>query len=344
MKAKKSKAQAVTAVTKPFPYKRSDLDVTVTMGLGKSKKVPQVSIMLKKTGSRSSDNLWSGTATPEQIESFKDDKVFMAFAKEKIGPVLPNEISYTFNKTTMLVGKDRELNLNIDTRDNFFTLRFFSKKGTKVVWKETLCTASWYDGDEDLVLKLAEKLSYEPSDENAQAFIRAALDSDTDDVMAGPRFMKTVVSAGKKFAVKRPASTIYTLLTSPGWIDSVALRYMVGRIADLEQGIDNDQNLSLRLLEAAVIPFFIMPLEQVNVWLNNKVFIDLIEVVLEACNEGEYEVDLKKAQDLTKFKSKRSAKTLELKVDHLVSIRRASNDCTAVTFEDVLMVVNNGRF
>lgn len=332
----------VDNTTVPFPYKSSDLDVIVTMGIGKSKKVPRVTVRLKKKNEYQKC-LWEGNATVAEVESFKDEAALMAFVKSKVGAVLPNEISHDFNKVTMLVSPGIELNLTLDTRENYFTLRFFSKKGAKVTWKETVCAGS-YDADDQDMKDLVEKLYMEPSDMTAQDFIIAAFNDEDNEILASNRYMKNVLKGAQKFASKNPGSSIYSALNKPGWNNSTATRYIVGRMIDIMDSFGDSITFSRRALEAAVIPSFLMNLDEVNVWLNNNLFVDLLKVVIEAFYDEDYRVDMKRDQELRPLVSKRSAHKLEFRVDDLISITRVDDSDTYVLLEDVIDRVNNGRF
>lgn len=338
---KVSAKEFVAGITAPFPYKRSDLDVIVTMGVGKSKKVPRVTVRLIKKNEYQKC-LWEGNATVAEVEAFKDDEALMDFVKSKVGAILPDEISHNFNKVTMLVTPGIQLNLTLDTNENYFTLKFFSKKSSKVTWKETVCAGS-YDSDDHGIKDLVDNLYSKPSDMAAQDFLFAAFNDENNEILATNQNMKNVLKCAQKFASKNPGSSIYSALSQPGWNNSIATRYIVGRMIDSMDSFGDSITFSRRTLEAAVIPSFIMSLDEVNVWLNNNLFLDLLRVVIAAFYD-DYRVDMKRDQDLRPLISKRSAHKLEFKVDDLISITRVDDSEIYVLLEDVIDRVNNGRF
>jgi len=336
-----SAKEFVAGITAPFPYKRSDLDVIVTLGVGKSKMVPRVTVRLIKKNDYKKC-LWEGNSTVAEVESFNDDEALMAFVKAKVGVVVPVEISYDFKEVNSgLIGLNNKLNLTLDTEESYFTLRMFSKTGNKVVWKERLC-ADGYDGSDTDIKDLVERLWSDPSDGVAKAFLRAAFDCEENEILASKGGMASLFKALKKFSVKNKDSALSAVVSET---DPLVMRYIAGRIMDLTDGMGDQITLARTPLSIAVVPFFLMTDLSMRKWLNRDSIVDLIQVVIMAFGDPAYtKVEVKKNQDILALVSKKEAANVFFAVDDLIVIREVSEDNQVLTMDSVIERVNNGRF
>lgn len=338
--AKQTK-KAVASAGGEFPYKLSDLDITATLGLIKSSKGQRVTISLKKKKGQSSRILWEGDATEAEIASLNTSSL-MAFVKAKVGPVLPKEFTYVFKNAPLLLA-DYELSLRITPEDRYFQLQYFTTKAGKRAYTEVTCAGHWNDSDN--VNPFLTKLIAEPSDENAQDFIRYVLESDScDNLLASKGLMKRCIKAAKVYVATRPASNIHGVLQEDS--EMTYLRYMVGSLVNLLESIGYEGvTLARTPFEAAVIPSFLMTGASVQDWVKQPLLLlALLEVVIEAYDRGCFRVELKKAQDLRTYLSKSEAKKLKVKVDDLIVLSSTKNENALLSFEDVLEVVHNGCF